>query len=599
LNGKATDWNVGVGNADLSFISGSIRLVTRGRSSATSVKLYEGIGVMRQRLRRRRLVLVCAAVATLAAVGLVAPTSAGAITSAQCAARVNDTPSKLVECIQTDDLWNHMKAFQAIADANPGPDGHPSRNSGEPGYKASADYVARLMAEAGYNVTIQTYKFFYFAFTTIPTFREVSPISHDYTVVDDWNPGQATGTTTAALQPALGIIIPPTQTSSSTSGCTATDFSGFVAGRVALIQRGGCNYGVKVQNAQAAGASGVIIFNEGNPGRTGVIAGSLVDAAGNRIVPTIPVAFTSFATGTDLLNQYQHAVQGGTALPVMNISIQAVVDPNRDDYNVIAESKGGDKNHVLVVDAHLDAIYGAGMLDNASGSVTILDIAQMMKNVNPLNKLRFIWFGGEELGLLGSIYYVNNLTSTQASHTVYDLDADVTATPNYTIGVLDPAGPDLFGGTSTQTFPNRVYKPSTIARDQAINYFNSIGLNHELFSPVGTDAISFNQIGIPASGLLTGQDCCKSQAEVDLFGGHLGNFEGNIPSFDGGCVDNPFRWCDNLSNNDPNVLTFMSKAFADMTARMAFDNNVMSSSNNPVYKPKLPVSESSKRYPVK
>jgi hypothetical protein len=43
----------------------------------------------------------------------------------------------------------------------------------------------------------------------------------------------------------------------------------------------------------------------------------------------------------------------------------------------------------------------------------------------------------------------------------------------------------------------------------------------------------------------------------------------------------------------------MSKAFADMTVRMAFDNNVMSSSNNPVYKRKLPASESSKRYPVK
>ena len=344
----------------------------------------------------------------------------------------------------------------------------------------------------------------------------------------------------------------------------------------------------------------MIIFNEGNPGRTSVLSGSLIDAAGNQIVPTIPVAFTSFAIGNNLLTEYQQAIAAGTPLPVMNLTFKGVVDPNRDDYNVIAESKGGDKNHVLVVDAHLDAIFGAGMLDNASGSATILDIAQQMKNVNPLNKLRFIWFGGEELGLLGSTYYVNNLTSSQASHIGYDLDADVTATPNYVVGVLDPAGPDLFGGTSTQTFPNRVYKPSTIARDQAINYFNSIGLNHELFSPVGTDAISFNQIGIPASGLLTGQDCCKSQAEVDLFGGHLGNFEGNVPSFDGGCVDNPFRWCDNLANNDPAVLTFMSKAFADMTVRMAFDNNVMSASNNPVYKPKLPTaSEASKRYPVK
>jgi hypothetical protein len=67
------------------------------------------------------------------AVGLLAPASASADpTPAQCDARANDTPAKLIECVQQDDLWNHMKAFQAIADANPSPaDGHPSRNSGE------------------------------------------------------------------------------------------------------------------------------------------------------------------------------------------------------------------------------------------------------------------------------------------------------------------------------------------------------------------------------------------------------------------------------------------------------------------------------------
>lgn len=171
------------------------------------------------------------------------------------------------------------------------------------------------------------------------------------------------------------------------------------------------------------------------------------------------------------------------------------------------------------------------------------------------------------------------------------------ATPNYVVGVLDPAGPDLFGRTVTATFPNRVYKASTISRDQSIDYFNSIGLNHELFSPVGTDAFSFNAAGIPASGLLTGQDCCKSQDEVTLFGGYGRDVEGNVPSFDGGCVDNPFRWCDNLSNNDPNVLTFMSKAFANTVVRMAFDNKVMSASNNLVYKPKLPIaSEAGRRF---
>jgi len=96
--------------------------------------------------------------------------------------------------------------------------------------------------------------------------------------------------------------------------------------------------------------------------------------------------------------------------------------------------------------------------------------------------------------------------------------------------------------------------------------------------------------------MLTGQDCCKTQDEVDMFGGSLGNYDGNIPSFDGGCVDNPFRWCDNLSNNDPNVLTFMSKAFATMVLQMAFDTKVMSASDNTVVSKKLPIAGESSRH---
>ena len=283
---------------------------------------------------------------------------------------------------------------------------------------------------------------------------------------------------------------------------------------------------MKVQNAQAAGASGVIVFNEGNPGRTSVFSGSLQDANDQPIIPTIPVAFTSFDIGKHFYDTYQ----GGTPA-VANESIQALVNPDADDWNVIAESKGGDANNVLVVDAHLDAIYGAGMLDNASGSATILDIAQKMKNVTPTNKLRFVWFGGEELGLLGSQYYVNNLSSSELNHIGYDLDADVTATPNYSIGILDPAGPDLFGRQSSETFPNRIYKPSQVSRDQFVAYFDSIGKNHTFFSPVGTDAYTFNKAGIPAGGLLTGQDCCKTQGEVDLFGGYTRELRGQHPEY--------------------------------------------------------------------
>jgi hypothetical protein len=103
-----------------------------------------------------------------------------------------------------------------------------------------------------------------------------------------------------------------------------------------------------------------------------------------------------------------------------------------------------------------------------------------------------------------------------------------------------------------------------------------------LFSPVGTDAFNFNKAGIPASGVLTGQDCCKTQEEVNLFGGTVGNYEGNLGTSDGGCVDNPFRWCDNLSNNDPNVMTVVSRAFANAVVQMAFDNHLQSAGDHTI-----------------
>src|SRR4051812_23979311 len=98
--------------------------------------------------RRRGIILSLATVAAVVAAGTLPawsapPTAPGADANpTACAHRVNNTPRKLVDCVRQDDLWAHMVKFQQIADANPGADGHPSRNSGEPGYKASADYVA-------------------------------------------------------------------------------------------------------------------------------------------------------------------------------------------------------------------------------------------------------------------------------------------------------------------------------------------------------------------------------------------------------------------------------------------------------------------------
>ena len=421
--------------------------------------------------RRRGWRLALATAVALATTGGLAPVAMDASATTPradanptaCAHRVNNSAQKLVDCVNQNDLWAHMVKFQQIADANPGADGHPSRNSGEPGYKASADYVAQVMKAAGYDVTLQEYKFHYHSFVGDPVVRVSSPTPHSLVLNTDFLPAPIAGSVTAHLQPAGGIVVPATPTPTSASGCAASDFSGFVRGNIALIQRGTCTFAQKVANAEAAGATAVVIFNEGNPGRTDLFNGSL---SGDE---TIPVLFTTYATGTSLLGEY---VPGSA--PVLTIDVKVIDDPNRSDWNVIADSKGGDPNNILVIDAHLDAIYGAGMLDNASGSATILDIAQQLKNTNTRNKLRFIWFGGEELGLLGSKYYVNTLPPDELSKIKYDLDADVTATPNYVAGVLDPKdGVNLFGRGPGTTMPPSIWAPSAIGRDFGIDYLSS------------------------------------------------------------------------------------------------------------------------------
>ena len=170
------------------------------------------------------------------------------------------------------------------------------------------------------------------------------------------------------------------------------------------------------------------------------------------------------------------------------------------------------------------------MLDNASGSATILDIAQQLKNTNTRNKLRFIWFGGEELGLLGSDYYVNTLPPDELGEDQVRPRRRRHGHAELRRGRPRPETGSTCSADGPGTpMPPSIWAPSAIARDYGIDYLNSIGKNHILFSADGTDAFMFQLAGIPASGVLTGQDCCKLASDVALFGGFEGNFEGTVP----------------------------------------------------------------------
>ena len=477
--------------------------------------------------------------------------------SEACEARSNDTGPKLTECIQRSELWRHLVAFQRIANENPGRDGHPNRNTGTPGYRSSVDYVARLMRGAGYKVTIQPYKWTRFEVQGRPQFEidgQHSASGHDWFVARLSGSGEAT----AHVQP---LDVPGAE---AAAGCSASDFQRFKRGNIALLQRSSCDYDTQVANAEDAGAIAVVLYDADISSRAsderGAFRATLVTPAA---IPVIGIA--DDALGAELSHKY---FSGSS--PVAHIAVRT--EHKSDiDYNLIADSPYGDRNRVVVVDAHLDSIFGAGMLDNASGSATIIETALKLAHTPTRNHLRFIWFGGEEIGLLGSRYYTKNLSRDELRRTVFDIDVDVTATPNFDVLVADPAH-----AHDVKRFPPNVVPESRVGNRDFADYFRSIAIpsRNARFGNDGTDSNSFSLVGVPDSGILTQQDCCKHEWEVALWGGFRGNYEGKVPGRNGGCVDWPHRWCDNLPNNDPFVLEFVSKAVAAVTLKLADDESL-------------------------
>ena len=79
-------------------------------------------------------------------------------------------------------------------------------------------------------------------------------------------------------------------------------------------------------------------------------------------------------------------------------------------YDTIAEIPGGDKkDEIVMVGAHLDSWHsGTGATDNGAGTVVMMEAMRILKalDIKPRRTIRIGLWTGEEQGLLGSQYYV-------------------------------------------------------------------------------------------------------------------------------------------------------------------------------------------------
>ncbi len=102
------------------------------------------------------------------------------------------------------------------------------------------------------------------------------------------------------------------------------------------------------------------------------------------------------------------------SLGYTDIVIQPFTHNNKTSNNIIITKTGTlYPNTFLIVDAHYDTINGPGTNDNGTGTVLLLELARLLKDVDTEYSIKFIHFSGEENGLIGSKYFVKNVVIPQ------------------------------------------------------------------------------------------------------------------------------------------------------------------------------------------
>ncbi|VUC30241.1 unnamed protein product [Clonostachys rosea] len=395
------------------------------------------------------------------------------------------TPDKVENDITENqlqsDLWNLWK----IANDNGG-----NRAFGLPGYNASSEFVLERFVDRFHKKFDTITQTFTHRFATTNSISLTGPEGEDVRVETLLynNPTDLPGGATGNL-----VALPIDDTRGS--GCYEDQWEGIdVTDKIVLIKRGICAIADKLRFAKNLGAKAAVLINN-VPGES--ISSATLSAENYGKIA--PVGVVTYEKGYE----WKARVDAGEELEVTLI-VDAISE-DRETWNIIAETKEGDPDNVILLGAHLDGVEsGPGINDDASGVVALLQIAESFEHyVGIKNKVRFAFWGAEESGLIGSLYYGSQLTEEEADKIrfYYNYDMIGSLAPQYVVYADTDAhksgGQFLFDYLTEKGYPAQ---------------WGGFGSS--------SDYVAFLDLGIPSSGLFTGAgspyDVCYHLACDDL-----------------------------------------------------------------------------------
>jgi hypothetical protein len=424
--------------------------------------------------------------------------------------------------VRADRIVELLAELDAIAEDNGG-----TRYAGSPGYEASADWVARRMQEAGWDVTRHTFE------TPIVHPRPGSKVvvgsgrfadGRDLRVLLYSPPGRAAG-------PLYPVAFEPDVEGRTGPACDDAALAQVPRGAVVLFRPGPCFTRDQVVNASEAGAAAVLVaypeFHTGAVLRPTLLSPRGID---------IPALAVSDEAGEELASR--------SAGKRVEVVARTRVETTLVD-SVIAESEGP-AAEVVMAGGHLDSVVdGPGINDNGSGVATLIAIAEELGPSATDMKLRFAFWAGEELGLLGSTAYVSQLGDRELGEVRAYLNFDMLASRNSVRWIYDEVGAPEGSDDIAALFES---------------YFDARDLTSRALALGGaSDHGPFLRAGIPIGGIYTGSDEIKTRYLERVFRGDAG--EPLDPCY--------HRACDDLDNINRAALEEMAGAAAHAITQLA------------------------------